>query len=264
MNRSAQDIGILQLSREGVVALLCIDRVHKHNALSSAILNQLETQLLLMRDDPAVRAIVLTGEGERAFIAGNDIEHLAQAEPHASFALMEAGQRLVRLLRDYPKPVVAMVNGYALGGGLELALACDFVVASRQASFGFPEIRLNTFPGWGGTQLAVRAIGLARAKEMIFSGRRYSAEEALAMGLVNRLCEPSSLRAETLEFVSGLVERDPICLALAKRLCNGAEDWTFADGIGFEAALYGVNFSRPEARNGLRAFLGKTGEQNNG
>lgn len=264
MNDPRNDGGGLSVRREGAVAVLAIDRVHKHNALSPAILQQLDTQLTLLQAATEVRALVLTGEGERAFIAGNDIEHLAQVDAHEAFALMEAGQRLVSRLRDYPKPVVAMVNGYALGGGLELALACDFIVASRQASFGFPEIRLNTFPGWGGTQLAVRAIGLARAKEMIMSGRRYSAEEAWEMGLVNRLCEPANLREETLALVATLIERDATCLSLAKRLCNGAEDWAFADGLGSEAALYGVNFSRAEARDGLRAFLGKSGERKHG
>lgn len=264
MNDPRNDSGRVTVRREGLVAVLGIDRVHKHNALSPVILQQLDEQLTLLQGQPDVRALVLTGEGEQAFIAGNDIEHLAQAEAHEAFALMEAGQRLVQRLRDYPKPVVAMVNGYALGGGLELALACDFIIASRRASFGFPEIALNTFPGWGGTQLAVRAVGLARAKEMIMSGRRYSAEEAWETGLVNRLVEPDELRDETLAFVATLIERDANCLSQAKRLCNGAEDWTFADGIGFEAALYGVNFSRPEARNGLRAFLGKIGERSNG
>ncbi|MFV3387962.1 enoyl-CoA hydratase/isomerase family protein [Pseudomonas sp. NY15364] len=264
MNDPRNDSGGVSVRREGPVAVLAIDRVHKHNALSPVILQQLDTQLTLLQDAPEVRVLVLTGEGERAFIAGNDIEHLAQVEAHEAFALMESGQRLVSRLRNYSKPVVAMINGYALGGGLELALACDFIVASRRASFGFPEIRLNTFPGWGGTQLAVRAIGLARAKEMIMSGRRYSAEEAWEMGLVNRLCDPAGLRRETLAFATSLIERDATCLSLAKRLCNGAEDWTFADGLASEAALYGVNFSREQARDGLRAFLGKSGERNNG
>ncbi|APU32434.1 hypothetical protein UYA_22890 [Ectopseudomonas alcaliphila JAB1] len=264
MNDPRNDSGGVSVRREGPVAVLAIDRVHKHNALSPVILQQLDTQLTLLQDAPEVRVLVLTGEGERAFIAGNDIEHLAQVEAHEAFALMESGQRLVSRLRNYSKPVVAMINGYALGGGLELALACDFIVASRRASFGFPEIRLNTFPGWGGTQLAVRAIGLARAKEMIMSGRRYSAEEAWEMGLVNRLCDPADLRRETLAFATSLIERDATCLSLAKRLCNGAEDWTFADGLASEAALYGVNFSREQARDGLRAFLGKSGERNNG
>jgi len=264
MNDPRNDSGGVSVRREGPVAVLAIDRVHKHNALSPVILQQLDTQLTLLQDAPEVRVLVLTGEGERAFIAGNDIEHLAQVEAHEAFALMESGQRLVSRLRNYSKPVVAMINGYALGGGLELALACDFIVASRRASFGFPEIRLNTFPGWGGTQLAVRAIGLARAKEMIMSGRRYSAEEAWEMGLVNRLYDPADLRRETLAFATSLIERDATCLSLAKRLCNGAEDWTFADGLASEAALYGVNFSREQARDGLRAFLGKSGERNNG
>tara|TARA_R110001606_G_scaffold360199_2_gene513181 strand:- start:8754 stop:9545 length:792 start_codon:yes stop_codon:yes gene_type:complete len=257
MSKARSDAGWLELIYEGPVAVLVCSREHKHNALSPELLHELETQLLLLQDDPAVRAVVITGQGERAFIAGNDIDQLSISEPYGAFALMESGQRLVSQLRDYSKPTVAMVNGYALGGGLEIALACDFIVASRQASFGFPEILLNTFPGWGGTQLAVRAVGLARAKEMIMSGRRYAAEEALQMGLVNRLYEPSQIYSETLNFLNSLIKHDANCLSLAKRLCNGAEDWPLADGLRFEAALYSVNFSRQEAQDGLQAFLKK-------
>jgi enoyl-CoA hydratase/carnithine racemase len=262
MTEAQRSAGWLEVAYEGPVAVMTICREHKHNALSPEILQKLETKLSLLQEDPAIRAVVITGQGERAFIAGNDIDQLAISEPYGAFALMEAGQRLVCQLRNYSKPTVAMVNGYALGGGLELALACDFILASSQASFGFPEIGLNTFPGWGGTQLAVRAVGLTRAKEMIMSGGRYSAEEALQMGLINRLYEPSMLYVKTLGFLNPLIKHDANCLGLAKRLCNGAEDWPLADGLRFESALYSVNFSRQEARDGFKAFLNKPRKKN--
>jgi enoyl-CoA hydratase/carnithine racemase len=170
---------------------------------------------------------------------------------------MVAGHRLMLRLHDFPKPTIAMVNGYALGGGFELALACDFIVAASNATFGFPEIGLATLPGWGGTQLAVRKMGLANAKEMVLTGRHYRVEECRHFGFIARVAEPADLRAETLAFAEQLVKHHPFALEMAKRAVNRAADLPLEAGLEFEAATYALNFGTPHAREGFRKFLEK-------
>jgi enoyl-CoA hydratase/carnithine racemase len=149
------------------------------------------------------------------------------------------------------------VNGYALGGGFELALACDFIVASTAASFGFPEITLATMPGWGGTQFAVRKLGLAHAKEMVLTGRRYSAEECQHFGFISRLVEPEALRTQAQALAESVARHEPFALEMAKRALNRAADLPLEAGLEYEAAAYALNFGTPHAREGLRKFIGK-------
>ena len=201
--------------------------------------------------------VAITGAGSRSFVAGNDVAALAALDPIDAYRDMVAGHRLMQRLHEFRKPTIAMVNGYALGGGFELALACDFVVASTTARFGFPEIALATMPGWGGTQLAVKKLGLARAKEMVLTGRFYRVEECRDFGFIARVAEPASLRTETLQFAAALAEHHPFALEMAKRAVNRAAEMPLAAGFDFEAAAYAFNVGTPHARAGFQSFLDK-------
>jgi enoyl-CoA hydratase/carnithine racemase len=241
----------------GAVRLLTINRPDKLNAFAPGLLGLIDEALDAAQADEDTRAVVITGAGERSFVAGNDVAALAAMDPVAAHRDMVAGHRLMLRLHEFAKPTIAMVNGYALGGGFELALACDFIVASTQARFGFPEIALNTMPGWGGTQLAVKKLGLARAKEMVLTGRYYKVDECRAFGFINRVAEPQALHDETMAFVESLVTHHPFAIELAKRAVNRAAEMPLQAGFEFEAASYALNFGTPHARAGFEKFLNK-------
>ena len=241
----------------GAVRLLTINRPDKLNAFAPGLLPLLDAALDVAAADDATRAVVITGAGGKAFVAGNDVEVLAQLDPVAAYRNMVAGHRVFKRLHEFAKPTIAMVNGYALGGGFELALACDFIVASATARFGFPEIGLDTMPGWGGTQLAVRKMGLTRAKEMVLTGRHYSVEECRDFGFINRIASADNLRAETFAFAASLTAHHPLAVELAKLAVNRAVELPLHAGLEFEAATYALNFGAPHASAGLLNFLAR-------
>lgn len=241
----------------GAVRLLTINRPDKLNAFAPGLLGLIDDALDAAEADEATRAVVITGAGERSFVAGNDVAALAAMDPVAAHRDMVAGHRLMLRLHEFAKPTIAMVNGYALGGGFELALACDFIVASTQARFGFPEIALDTMPGWGGTQLAVKKLGLTRAKEMVLTGRHYKAEECRDFGFISRVVAHETLRDQTMAFAESLVKHHPFALELAKRAVNRAAELPLQAGLDFEAASYALNFGTPHARAGFQKFLNK-------
>ena len=241
----------------GRIRWLTINRPEKHNAFAPGLLAEVDAALTAAEADAEVAALVITGAGSKAFVAGNDVQALAAMDAQAAYRDMLAGQRLMQRLHESGKPTIAMVNGYALGGGFELALACDFIVASTTAKFGFPEISLNTMPGWGGTQLAVKKMGLTHAKEMVLTGRHYSVEECRHFGFIARVAEPQQLRDETLAFAESLVRHHPFALEMAKRTVNRAAELPLQAGLEFEAATYALNFGTPHAREGFRKFLNK-------
>jgi len=242
---------------EGRIRWITVNRPEKLNAFAPGLLAELDAALDRAEADGEVAAIIITGAGSRAFVAGNDVAVLAAMDPVAAYRDMVAGHRLMLRLHDFPKPTIAMVNGYALGGGFELALACDFIVAASSAKFGFPEIALATMPGWGGTQLAVRKMGLAHAKEMVLTGHHYRVEECRHFGFITRVAEAAELRAETLAFAHKLIKHHPFALEMAKRAVNRAADLPLEAGLEFEAATYALNFGTPHAREGFRKFLEK-------
>jgi enoyl-CoA hydratase/carnithine racemase len=248
---------MLNNERIGDVRLLTVDREPKHNAFAPGLLALFEAALDDAAADDATRAVVITGAGAKAFVAGNDVAALAALDPVAAYRDMQAGQQLMRRLHEFAKPTIAMVNGYALGGGFELALACDFIVASRSARFGFPEISLNTMPGWGGTQLAVRKLGLARAKQMVLTGRHYTAAECRDFGFIAEVAEPEALRDATFALARSLTRHHPLALELAKRALNRADELPLQAGLEFEAAAYAFNVGTPHARAGFQKFLNK-------
>ena len=248
---------MLLSERVGAVRLLTVNRPDKLNAFAAGLLQLLDAALDAAAADEATRAVVITGAGSKAFVAGNDVEALAQLDPVAAYRDMVAGHRVFKRLHEFPKPTIAMVNGYALGGGFELALACDFIVASTTARFGFPEIRLDTMPGWGGTQLAVQKMGLSRAKEMVLTGRHYTVDECREFGFINRVASPDELRDDTLAFAESLTAHHPFAIEMAKLAVNRAVELPLHAGLEFEAASYALNFGAPHARAGFRNFLAR-------
>ncbi|WP_043201363.1 enoyl-CoA hydratase/isomerase family protein [Paraburkholderia acidipaludis] len=245
------------VERRGALCVLTLNRPDKLNAFTTAMLAALDEALDTAVNDPATRAIAITGAGSKAFAAGNDVERLASLDTIAAYRDMVDGQRVLMRVHECRKPTIAMVNGYALGGGFELALACDFVVASRAARFGFPEITLNTMPGWGGTQLAVAKLGLARAKQMILSGALYRADECAAFGFIHRLTEPEQLLATVNDLAATLANYDGFAYEMAKRAVNRAGELPLAAGLDLEAAQYAVNFGSEAARAGLHQFVAR-------
>lgn len=243
--------------QDGRIRWLTINRVDKHNAFAPGLLAEIEAALDRAQAQEAVAAVVLTGAGDKAFVAGNDVAALAAMDPQAAYRDMVAGHRLMQRLHEFPKPTLAAVNGYALGGGFELALACDFIIAANTARFGFPEITLDTMPGWGGTQLAVKKMGLAHAKEMVMTGRHYRVQECQHFGFITRVVDPQALRQEAQDFAVSITRHHPFALEMAKRAVNRAAELPLQAGLEFEAATYALNFGAPHAREGFQRFLNK-------
>jgi enoyl-CoA hydratase len=240
----------LQLERDGAVALVTIDRPQVLNALNSHTLDELRRTILALKQDESVRVVVLTGAGEKAFVAGADIKYMSGLGPDDAKGWGALGHEAGRLLETMPKPTIAAINGFALGGGCELALACDIRYASSRAKLGQPEINLGIVPGWGGTQRLARLCGIGVAKELIFSGRTIDAEEALRVGLVNALADPVLEKA--LETARELAAKSSVALALAKRLVNLSPG-----ALDSEADSFGELFASEDAREGLTAFVEK-------
>jgi enoyl-CoA hydratase len=241
---------LIDVHADGGVCVVTIDRQDALNALNVATLTELRDRLREVAADQSVRAVVLTGAGEKAFVAGADIKYMSGLSPEDAKGWGALGHEAGFLLETMPKPTIAAINGFALGGGCELALACDIRYASSRAKLGQPEINLGIVPGWGGTQRLARVCGIGVAKEMIFTGRTIDAEEALRIGLVNVLADPVLDKA--IETARELAARSPVALALAKRLVNLAPD-----ALDTEADSFGELFASEDAREGLMAFVEK-------
>jgi enoyl-CoA hydratase len=247
----------VSVERDGAVAVITIDRPEAMNALDVETLSSLRGVLLELRDDRSVRAIVLTGAGDRAFAAGADIKYMSGLDPAGAKGWGELGHNVGHLLEACPDPTIAAVNGFALGGGCELALACDIRYASRTAKLGQPEINLGIIPGWGGTQRLARVCGLGVAKELVLTGRIVDAEEALRIGLVNAVYEPQELLERTLETARLIASKSPVALAAAKRSTNRALQGDHSSNLAREADEFGDLFQSEDAQEGLAAFVEK-------
>jgi enoyl-CoA hydratase len=241
---------LIDVSSDGGVCVVTIDRQDALNALNVETLTELRDRLREVAADESVRAVVLTGAGEKAFVAGADIKYMSGLGPDDAKGWGALGHEAARLLETMPKPTIAAINGFALGGGCELALACDIRYASSRAKLGQPEINLGIVPGWGGTQRLARVCGIGVAKELIFSGRTVDAQEALRIGLVNALADPVLDKA--LETARELAAKSPVALALAKRLVNMSPG-----ALDAEADAFGELFASEDAREGLTAFVEK-------
>jgi enoyl-CoA hydratase len=243
--------------RDETVAVLTIDRQEALNALNVETLTELRDRLRELAEDDAARVVVLTGAGERAFVAGADIKYMGGLDASQAKAWGALGHEAARLLEEMPKPTIAAVNGFALGGGCELALACDIRFASTRAQLGQPEINLGIIPGWGGTQRLARTSTLGFAKELIFTGRIVGAEEALRCGLVDAVVEPDELLPKALETARLIASKSPVAVAAAKQACNRALQGDHAANLASEADTFGVLFASDDAKEGLAAFVEK-------
>jgi enoyl-CoA hydratase len=246
---------VIDVARDAGIATVTIDRQDALNALDVATLVELRDRLAELAADGEVRAVVLTGAGEKAFVAGADIKYMSGLDPEQAKGWGALGHEAGRLLETMPKPTIAAVNGFALGGGCELALACDIRYASSRAKLGQPEINLGIVPGWGGTQRLARICGLGVAKELVYTGRTVDAEEALRIGLVNAIADPVLERAP--ETARDLASKSPVALGLAKRLCNLTLGVDHAGGLETEANEFGALFASEDAREGMTAFVEK-------
>jgi enoyl-CoA hydratase len=246
---------LIRVDREDAVALVTVDRPDALNALDVATLTMLRDELSAIAADGDVRVVVLTGAGDRAFIAGADIKYMSGLGVEDAIAWGALGHEVGRLLETMAKPTIAAVNGFALGGGCELALACDIRYASSNAKLGQPEVNLGIIPGWGGTQRLARVCGLGVAKELIFTGRTVDADEALRIGLVNGVHDPVLDRAR--ETAQLLATKSPIALRVMKRLANRALGGDHGANLKAESESFGELFSSDDAKEGLAAFVEK-------
>lgn len=248
----------LSIEKRGAIALVTIDRPKALNALDTATLLELEAALTELENDAQVRVLVFTGAGDRAFVAGGDIGDLNRRQGLAHYQeLAELLHRVFRRLEASDKPTIAAVNGWALGGGAELCLALDIRIAAEGAKLGLPEITLGLFPGAGGTQRLIRQVPLCRAKELMFAGDPISAQEALSIGLINRVVPKEKLMDEVMALAEKIAAKSPLILKLLKRSLLHGGDMPLAAALPYEQAMIGLVFDSKDAHEGCSAFLEK-------
>ena len=239
------------------LAWLTFNRPERLNALNGRTLDELADVLERVAGDPNLRCLILTGAGPRAFVAGADISELRGLDARGGIALNERGQRAFRRLETLGIVSIAAVNGYALGGGCELALSCTLRLASDNATFGLPELSLGLIPGFGGTQRLARLIGKGRALELVLTGRQVRADEALAVGLVSRVVPVDELRYAAESLAQTILERAPVAVPLAIDAVSKGLEMSLDDGLAYELALTGLAYGTTDKEEGLAAFLEK-------
>ena len=243
------------IADHGAVRVVTVHRPDKLNALNRATLEALQLAFDAAAADDAVRAVVLTGAGAKAFVAGADIAEMSglSAVQARDFSLV--GQRLMRRMERMPKPVVAMVNGFALGGGLELAMCCHLRIAADSAKLGLPEVTLGLLPGFGGSQRLLRLVGRAAALEMTLTGAPVDAARAMALGLVNRVVPAAELESHTMAFAATLAGNAPLAMRGILDAIHVGGECAIDDGLEYESAQFGLAFATEDAREGMTAFL---------
>jgi enoyl-CoA hydratase len=244
------------VEREGRVAILTINRPDKLNALNDQVREDMLEILGQIEHDDSVGVVVITGAGEKSFIAGADIGEFAGRSPFDQRHAMRS-PRIFDVMASFPKPVIAMINGFCLGGGCELAMSCDIRVASDKARFGQPEINLGLIPGGGGTQRLPRLVGTGNAMRLILSGDMIPAAEAQSIGLVDQVVPAEELRAKTLELANKIASKSPLTLKVAKEALRASERLSIEDGISYERDLFCLCFSSADKEEGVKAFLEK-------
>ena len=238
------------------LAWITLNRPEVRNAQNDTLRAEVLWALENSRDDDNVRVIIITGAGDKAFSAGADISEFPKRMP-ADILRGKGTRRMTDLLRDIPKPAIAMVNGLALGGGCELAMACDIIIASENAMFGQPEINIGNIPGAGGTQILPRLIGEKKAKELIFTGSFISAQEALALRMINKVVPQEKLRETVMEMANAMLRHSPIILKLCKMAVNKSLDVPLTVGMDYERDLFAICFGTEDQKEGAKAFLEK-------
>jgi enoyl-CoA hydratase len=248
--------GILLQITDGV-AQVTVNRPESLNALNSQLLSELECVLYEVEQDSQVLAVIITGAGKKAFVAGADIKEMAAMSSYQGQQFALQGQRVMLFIEKMTKPVIAAVNGYALGGGLELALACDIIYAADNAKFGFPEVTLGIIPGFGGTQNLSRLVGPNRSRELVFSGRVIPAQKALAWGIINELTTQEELAGKALELAREIAKNGTLAVGLAKSAIVNGLNMSKEDGFRYESSLFGVLCSTSDKTEGMAAFVEK-------
>lgn len=251
------DLTYVRVEWDGEIAVVLIDRQEKLNALNADVIRELGEVFADLRSDDQVRGVILTGAGEKAFVAGADIGELARMSPVSGVQVSRDGQRVLRQIERFPKPVLAAVGGFALGGGCELALACHLRVASENARFGLPEVGLGIIPGYGGTVRLARLVGFGRAVEMILTGEMVGATRAAEMGLVSAVVPREELLAEAKTLMRKITRNGPLALRMALESIYHAVDTSTTEALGFESSLFGLLASTEDMKEGMGAFLEK-------
>jgi enoyl-CoA hydratase len=242
--------------KEGI-ATITFNRPKALNALNGALLAEFDQALDAIAADEDIRVLILTGAGDKSFVAGADISELATFDSLKAKAFAGRGHTTIAKLQQLPIAVIAAVNGFALGGGTEIAIACDFIYASENAKFGQPEINLGVIPGFGGTQRLPRLIGTNMAKEMIFTGKMITAEEALQLGLVNKVVPPETLMEEVGKTAGAIASKGKVSLREAKSAINNGMNVDLASGCSIEIDAFSMCYASPDAKEGTTAFLEK-------
>ncbi len=246
----------LLVEKEAGLAVVKFNRPQVLNAVNIETILELEVLLHELNGDASVRVIVLTGEG-KSFVSGSDISRLAEMDSLKAREYSQIGQRVLGFMENMEKPVIAAVNGFALGSGCEIAMACDIRIASDKAKFGQPEVKLGLIPGHAGTQRLARLVGLGKAKELIFTGDLIDANEALRIGLVNKVTTPEELLNEAKAMAKKIVDVGPTAVKLAKTVLNRGIDASLNTGNSYEMEAFSILFSLAESKEGMKAFLEK-------
>jgi len=241
---------------KNAVGIITISREKALNALNSTVLAELN-QTLDAVDLNTIRCLIVTGAGEKSFVAGADIGEMASLTKAEGEAFGKRGNEVFRRIETFPIPVIAAVNGFALGGGCELAMSCDIRLCSENAVFGQPEVGLGITPGFGGTQRLARLVGAGMAKQLIFTGRNIKADEALRIGLVNTICPPDTLLQEAEKMAGGIAKNAPIAVRNAKKAINDGLDVDVATGLVIEEKMFGDCFETYDQTEGMKAFMEK-------
>ena len=257
MTPNIDNLENLTVDRDGGVTTLTINRPKVLNALNTQTLDELRRVILACRHDAAVRCVIITGAGEKSFVAGADINELSQQTPTSGREHALAGQHVLDLIENLGKPVIAAINGFALGGGCELAMACTMRIAADTARLGQPEINLGIIPGYAGTQRLARLVGRGRALEILLTGEHVTAAEAHRLGLVNRVVPAAELMSEARKLASMLASKAPVAARYIIDAVNKGLDMAFPDAQVYEATLFGLVSSTEDMHEGTRAFLDK-------
>lgn len=247
----------LLVEKGDFIATVTINREKALNALNPDVLKEIQQCFYYLSEDKEVRVVVVTGAGDKAFIAGADIAAMSKMTPAEAREFGNLGHAAMDAVDHCKKPVIAAVNGFCLGGGMEFALSCDFIYASEKAKMGLPEVNLGLFPGWGGTQRLARLIGKGRAKELIFSAKILSAQEAYEFGIVNKVCKPEELMSSAKATAGEIVKKGPVAVAFAKQVINDGFDLPLQEGLQKEKNTFPKCFETEDLKEGLAAFLEK-------
>ena len=249
---------VIEKDEESKIAKLILNRPHRLNAISFELLDELADALRKLEKDDDVRVLIITGAGDKSFSAGFDLQEAMQGDvlsPASSMMIATKGQTVFTMIERFPKPVIAAINGYAFGGGCELSLACDFRIMAKGGKIGLTELTLGLIPGWGGTQRMAKLIGISKAKELIFLGKRLSAEEAEEVGLVNKAVDTDKFWDEVMALAKQLAEGAPIGLRVAKYAINFGYELPVEVGQALEAAYFGIVTSTQDVMEGIKAFF---------